>query len=98
MSNRYVARAAAFSTVKNEGLSTVFKFTPALAAVLGGTQTGTRQDALKGVWAYIKANNLQDQANKRIILADAPLKAVFKQDRTSMYEVMKLMAPHISKQ
>jgi chromatin remodeling complex protein RSC6 len=43
-------------------------------------------------------HNLQDPVNKRIIVADAALKDVFMQDRTSMYEVMKRMAPHISKQ
>jgi chromatin remodeling complex protein RSC6 len=69
---------------------------PALGVILGKSASN-RQDALKGVWAYIKLHNLQDPANKRMIVPDAPLREVFGQDRVSMYEVMKLMAPHITK-
>ena len=67
-----------------------------LAAVVG-TDMCTRQEALKGVWAYIKANDLQNPAAKREILPDEKLKAVFGQDKATMYEVMKLISPHILK-
>jgi len=70
---------------------------PELAAVVG-KGIASRQDALKGVWAYIKANDLQDPQNKRSINADAALQAVFKQETATMYEVMKLMSPHVHKQ
>lgn len=67
-----------------------------LAAVVG-TNSTTRQEALKGVWAYIKANDLQDPMKKREIIPDDKLRAVFGQDRATMYEVMKLMGPHMTK-
>eukprot|EP00605_Chrysophyceae_sp_TOSAG23-4_P001784 GSChrysophyteH1.ASY1.ANO1.1973.1 assembled CDS len=67
-----------------------------LTAIVG-TSTATRQDALKGVWAYIKENNLQDPANKRNIVADEKLQAVFGKGYCTMFEVMKLMSPHVSK-
>ncbi len=67
-----------------------------LAAVVGSSSI-TRQEALKGVWAYIKANNLQDPMKKREIVPDEKLRAVFGKDRATMYEVMKLMGPHMTK-
>lgn len=76
--------------------SPVLTMSPSLAAVVG-TSSCTRQEALKGVWAYIKANNLQNPAAKREILPDTKLKAVFGQDKATMYEVMKLISPHILK-
>ena len=66
-------------------------------AAICGAQELTRQEALKGVWSYVKANDLQDPANKRNIKADAKLAAVFGQDYATMYEVMKLMSPHVTK-
>ncbi len=37
----------------------------------------TRGDVVSKIWAYIKKNNLQNPENKREILADDKLKAVF---------------------
>lgn len=58
------------------GLTQVYKVSPQLSAVLGVGQT-SRQDALKGVWAYIKTKNLQNPLAKREIIADDTLAAVF---------------------
>ena len=74
----------------------VCSLSPELAAVVG-KDSASRQEALKGVWAYIKANDLQDPLNKRSIIADTTLQAVFKQETATMYEVMKLMSPHVRK-
>ena len=74
----------------------VLTMSPELAAVVG-TSSCTRQEALKGVWVYIKANNLQNPEAKREIIPDAKLKAVFGRDKATMYEVMKLISPHILK-
>lgn len=76
--------------------SPVLNLSAPLAAVVG-RDSCTRQDALKGVWAYIKANDLQNPAAKREILPDEKLKAVFGQSKATMYEVMKLISPHILK-
>jgi len=72
------------------------KLTPsaALAAIVGADPL-PRTDVVKGLWVYIKANNLQDEANKRMINADAKLKAVFGQDKASMFEMAKLIGPHL---
>ena len=89
----YLVRRAMSGAKKG---SPVLKMSAPLAAVVG-TDMCTRQEALKGVWAYIKANDLQNPAAKREILPDEKLKAVFGQDKATMYEVMKLISPHILK-
>ena len=68
---------------------------PALAAVIGSTPM-PRTEVTKKVWEYIKANNLQDAANKRNINADAKLKEIFKKPQVTMFEMTKLISAHLS--
>ena len=75
-------------------LQTLFRVSPSLSRVLGGKTAVTRQVALKDVWSYIKRENLQNPLNKREILPDPTLKAVFGKDKVTMYEVLKVMNPH----
>jgi chromatin remodeling complex protein RSC6 len=68
---------------------------PELAAVVGSDKI-TRGAVVQKVWAHIKANNLQNPANKREILADAKLKAVFGgKPAVSMFEMNKHLAKHL---
>jgi chromatin remodeling complex protein RSC6 len=68
-----------------------------LAAVIGGGQV-TRGEVVSKIWNYIKANKLQNPANKREILADAKLKPVFGgKDKVSMFEMNKHLAGHLKK-
>lgn len=56
-----------------------------------------RSEVVKGLWAYIKKNNLQDQKNKRNINADDKLKKVFDGKATvNMFEMTKLVSKHLS--
>ena len=49
-------------------------------------------------WAYIKTKDLQNPGNKREILCDEALKAVFQgKDKVTMFEMNKLLTPHLSK-
>ena len=49
------------------------------------------------VWEYIKAKNLQNPENKREILADDKLQAIFGgKSRVSMFEMNKHLAQHLS--
>jgi chromatin remodeling complex protein RSC6 len=49
------------------------------------------------VWEYIKAKNLQNPENKREILADEKLRAVFSgKGKVSMFEMNKHFAQHLS--
>src|SRR5262245_37822867 len=64
-----------------------------LAAVVG-SKPMPRTEVVKKIWVYIKANKLQDKANRRMINADAKLKPVFGgKAQVSMFD----MAKHLSK-
>ena len=65
-----------------------------LAAVIGAKPL-PRTEVTKKIWDYIKMNNLQDAANKRMINADAKLKAVFGKDQVSMFEMTKILNQHL---
>ena len=66
-----------------------------LAAVVGSGQI-TRGDVVSKIWAYIKTHKLQNPANKREILADDKLKAVFDgKAKVSMFEMNKHLAKHL---
>lgn len=66
-----------------------------LAAVVGATPL-PRTEIVKKIWDYIKANNLQDPSNKRNILGDAKLKALFGKDSATMFELAGIISKHIS--
>ncbi len=56
-----------------------------------------RSEVVKKLWVYIKGNDLQDPKNKRNIVADAKLKAVFGGKAVvNMFEMTKLVSKHLS--
>jgi len=68
-----------------------------LAPVVGAKPI-PRTEVTKRLWAYIKKNKLQDQKNKRMIKADATLKAVFGgKAQVNMFEMTKLVSKHLKK-
>jgi len=67
-----------------------------LAAVVGAKPL-PRTQVVKKLWAYIKKNDLQAPKAKRMINADAALKAVFGgKGRVDMFEMTKLVNKHLS--
>jgi DNA topoisomerase III len=68
---------------------------PVLAAVVGGEPLA-RTEVVKKLWEYIKANGLQDAANKRAINADEKLLPVFGKPQVTMFEIAKLIGNHLS--
>src|SRR5215207_6483863 len=66
-----------------------------LAPVVGAKPI-PRTEVTKRLWAYIKKNKLQDPKNKRMIKADAALKAVFGGKAVvNMFEMTKLVSKHL---
>jgi chromatin remodeling complex protein RSC6 len=66
-----------------------------LAAVVGSTAV-PRGELTKKVWDYIKKHKLQDEKNKRMINADAALKAVFGgKTQVTMFEMTKHISAHV---
>lgn len=74
-----------------------------LAAIVGAAPL-PRTEVVKQMWVYIKAHNLQDATNKRVINADEKLKKVFGKDEggkhyrkhVDMFEMQKLISKHLS--
>src|SRR4051794_3684649 len=65
-----------------------------LAAVVGSAPL-PRPEVVSKVWEYIKKNNLQNPTNKREIVADEKLRAVFDKDSVTMFEMNKHLAQHL---
>lgn len=86
-------KAAAPKAPRKPGVG--LKPSEALAAVIG-TEPVARTEVIKKLWDYIKANGLQDAANKRAINADAKLKPVFGKDQVTMFELAGIVGKHLS--
>ena len=66
-----------------------------LSGVIGGSAV-PRTEAVKKIWDYIKKNNLQDKANRRMINADEKLRPLFGKDQVSMFDLAKILSKHLS--
>ena len=65
-------------------------------ATVVGSKPIPRTEVTKKLWAYIKKNGLQDKKNKRMINADANLKAVFGgKASVNMFVMTKLVSKHL---
>ena len=68
----------------------------AVVAAVVGAKPIPRTEVTKRLWLYIKKNGLQDKKNKRMINADAALKAVFGgKASVNMFEMTKLVGKHL---
>ena len=79
----------------NPALLKPMNLSPELEVIVGKGPM-PRSQVVKKLWEYIKANNLQNPQNKRNILADAKLKAIFAgKAEVTMFEMTKLVSAHI---
>ena len=68
---------------------------PELAAIVGAAPL-PRPEVVSKVWDYIKKHKLQNPQNKREIMADEKLQAVFGgKNKVSMFEMNKHLAQHL---
>lgn len=79
----------------NAAFSKPMNLSPELEAVIGSGPL-PRSEVTKKIWEYIKKNDLQNPANKRNILADEKLKAIFGKDEVTMFEMTKIVSGHLS--
>ena len=66
-----------------------------LAAVVGSGPL-PRGEVVSKVWDYIKKQELQNPENRREILADDTLEAVFGKTTVTMFEMNKYLAQHLT--
>jgi upstream activation factor subunit UAF30 len=67
---------------------------PALAAIVGSAPL-PRTEVVSKIWDYIRKHKLQNPQNKREIIADEKLAAVFGQKKATMFEMNKFLAKHL---
>ena len=79
----------------NSALAKPLKLSSELEAVVGKGPM-PRTEVVKKLWEYIKKHGLQNPKNKRNILADDKLKAIFGKDEVTMFEMTKLVSKHLS--
>ena len=65
-----------------------------LAAIIGSSPM-PRTEVTSQIWKYIKRNNLQDKANRRMINADEKLRALFGKAQASMFELTTYVSKHL---
>ena len=65
-----------------------------LAEVVG-SEPLARAEVVSKVWEYIRQKNLQNPENKREIVADDKLRAVFGKDKVTMFEMNKHLSQHL---
>jgi upstream activation factor subunit UAF30 len=79
----------------NPALMKPMNLSPELEAIVGKGPM-PRGEVVKKMWDYIKKYNLQNPANRRNILADDKLKAVFGgKSEVTMFEMTKLASAHM---
>ncbi len=79
------------------GMRGKLKPSKALAAVIGDDAV-TRGESIKRLWDYIKSNNLQDPNDKRVIIPDEKLAAVFgSPEGVNMFKLSGILAQHLSR-
>jgi chromatin remodeling complex protein RSC6 len=92
-----MAKKVAKKSKRKPNAAFMKELTPsAQLAEVVGSKALPRTQVVKKLWVYIKKNSLQDKVNKRMINADAALKAVFGgKSKVSMFEMTKLVSKHL---
>ncbi|KAF7561403.1 hypothetical protein G7046_g2736 [Stylonectria norvegica] len=76
------------------GFQKPFMLSSTLSELCGET-TLSRPQVVKKLWEHIKANDLQDPADRRQILCDVKMQAVFKQAKVDMFRMNKDIGSHL---
>ncbi|KII95702.1 hypothetical protein PLICRDRAFT_34644 [Plicaturopsis crispa FD-325 SS-3] len=76
------------------GFSKEYLLSEPLASVIAVDKL-SRPQVVKQLWQYIKGNNLQNPDNKREIICDPKLKAVFNTDKIDMFRMNKVLGEHL---
>ncbi|KAL3722434.1 hypothetical protein ACJRO7_034755 [Eucalyptus globulus] len=76
------------------GFNKLCSLSPQLQVVTGEPELA-RPEVVKRLWAYIRANNLQDPKNKQNIVCDESLRSLFCVDTINMFQMNKALSKHI---
>lgn len=76
------------------GTQPPYRLSEELQAIVG-TDILPRPQVVSKIWTYIKANNLQNENDKREIICDAKLKKIMKKDKVSMFQMNVHIGAHL---
>ncbi|KAF9684272.1 hypothetical protein SADUNF_Sadunf04G0100800 [Salix dunnii] len=76
------------------GFTKLCSLSPQLQELVGVPELA-RTGVVKKLWAYIREKNLQDPKNKRNIICDESLRALFNVDSIDMFQMNKALSKHI---
>ncbi|XWS41956.1 hypothetical protein CRYUN_Cryun17cG0126800 [Craigia yunnanensis] len=76
------------------GFNKVCSLSPQLQELVG-VPALARTEVVKQIWAYIREKNLQDPDNKKNIICDEPLHALFSVRSIDMFQMNKALSKHI---
>ena len=86
--------AAAKKTKPNAAFMKPMQPSGELAKIVG-SEPLPRTEVTKKVWDHIKRNKLQNPENRREIIADDKLQAVFGKKKLNMFEMTKAINKHL---
>lgn len=96
-----VTKSPREKTTKRMGPNNAFNadliLSPQLQDIVGSPRM-SRPQVVKQMWVYIKANDLQNVDDKRKINCDEKLKALFKRNTVTMFEMNKHLSKHLYKE
>ncbi|MFZ4478304.1 MAG: DNA topoisomerase III [Rhodoferax sp.] len=95
VAGKAAAKVAKPKAPRKTGTGAGLQPSAALAAVIGSDPV-TRPQVIKQLWDYIKANGLQDAANKRAINADDKLLRVLGKPQITMFELAGIVGKHLT--
>ncbi|XP_004511971.1 uncharacterized protein [Cicer arietinum] len=76
------------------GFCKLCSLSPQLQEFVGAPEMA-RTEVVKQLWAYIREKNLQDPTNRRNIVCDEPLRALFGVNTINMFQMNKVLTKHI---
>ncbi|XP_024021294.1 DNA ligase 1 isoform X2 [Morus notabilis] len=79
---------------KRGGFNKLCSLSPHLQEVVGEAEM-SRPEVVKKLWSYIRENDLQDPKNKRNIICDESLQALFRVNTINMFQMNKALSKHI---
>merc|ERR1712168_1502997 len=83
---------------KQNGLTKTLNLSPELAAIVGAKKDEklARSEVVKRLWAYLKAQNLQDPENKQYFPPDEKMAPVFGTEKIKAFGMAKYLKTHLS--
>jgi len=80
------------------GLTKPLTLSKELAAIISKEKDEkvSRSECIKRLWAYLKAQNLQDPANKQFFTPDELMQPVFGSEKIRAFSMSKFLKEHVS--